>query len=180
MNRIAALSACIAVLGLSQAVTPAQAQPPAIWSLAGAGCVPVGQTASTVGTFHSGGTVGFAEGKSGEIIVTCPVPSSVDRVSVISVTHRDSDGPGSAARVRSTLRQKSLETGGVSDVPGAVIDSNSFAATPVLVRKRRSLCFGSNAVVLNHKVFTYYIQVNLQRLPAAQAALSSVDLARTC
>ena len=184
MNRIVAQSLCISALILSQAVAPApaqaQAQPPAIWSLAGAGCVPVGQTASTIGTFHSGGSVGFPEGKSGEIIVTCPVPSSVDRVSFVSLTYRDSDGPGPGARVRAALRQKSLETGGVSDVAGAVVDSNSFAASLVPVRRRIRICFGSNAFVPNHGRFTYYIQVNLQKQGNAQAGLSSVDLARTC
>ena len=184
MNRLVRQSLFLFASTLSLAVAPspagAQALPPSSWSVAGAGCVPTGQTAGGVGTFNTSGSVGFPEGKSGEIILTCPVPSSVDRVSFLSATHRDSDGSGPTAGVRAALRQKSLVTGGVSDVPGAVVDSNNFPASLVQVRRRKKICFAGNAVPLNHGSFTYYIQVNIRKQGNSAAALSSVDLARIC
>lgn len=183
MKRIIAVSLSTAAVLLLPVLLPppAAAQSVATWSLAGAACAPVGQTASGIGTFNSGGSVGFPEGKSGEIIVTCPVPSSIDRVSFLSVTYQDSDGPGTVAQVRASLRQKSLDTGGVSDVSGATIDSNAFPGSTVNVRRRKRICFGNSTPPLNHGRFTYYIQVNLtRRSSSAGASLSSVDLARVC
>lgn len=181
MNRIVAQSICLAALTLSQLVASptARAQPPSTWSLAGAGCVPAGQTASGIGTFNSAGDSKFAAGKTGEIILTCPVPSSIPGAVSIAVTYRDSDGPGNIVRLRASLRQKLLETGAVSDVSGAAIDSNSFPAAGANVR--RSKLIGAPCTTggfrFDHDRFTYYIQVNMTKRTISQdVLLASVDL----
>lgn len=165
MKRIVAQSVCISALILSQAAAPApaQAQTQSSWSLAGAGCVPTGQTASGTGTFNSAGDAGFPAGRVGEIIVTCPVPSSVTRAAFMSVTYRDTDGPGNGVQLRATLRQKSLENGGVSDVPRATVDSNGFAAVSSYSRRGALLGNPCNGTVftLDHGRFAYYVQVNM-------------------
>lgn len=179
MNRLVAHSICLSALTLSPAVAPARAQPPSSWSLTGAGCVPTGQTASSIGTFNSAGDSKFVAGRTGEIILTCPVPSSIAGAVSIAVTYRDTDGPGNVVRLRAALRQKVLATGGVSDVSGAAIDSNSFAAASANVR--RSNLIGApctnGAFKFDHDRFTYYVQVNMTKRAVTQdVLLASVDL----
>ena len=83
--------------------TPAFAHP-TNWSMAGAACVPTGQTASGAGTFNSAGDVGFPAGRTGEIIVTCPVHASIVSATGLSVAYRDTDGPGNGVQIAAALR----------------------------------------------------------------------------
>jgi hypothetical protein len=172
-NPLLALSAII-VAGLAPAPAGAQS---AAWSVTGAGCVPTGQTAAGPGTFNSAGDAGFPAGRVGEIILTCPVPPTVGRVTGMSVTYRDVDGPGAAVRLRAVLRQKNLATGAVADA-GGVLDSNGFAASNATVR--RGIALGNPCVapfVFDHGRFTYYIQVNMTRSGATRdVLLASVEL----
>jgi hypothetical protein len=181
-SELLALSTVI-VAGLAPAPAGAQAS---TWSVTGAGCVPTGQTISGIGTFNSAGDSKFPTATAvGEIILTCPVPHSVAIATHLSVTYRDSDGPGNGVRLRAVLREKSLENGGVRDVAGvlggAVFDSNAFppAAAPATVR--RSVQFANacsqRAFTFDHGRFTYYIQVNMtKRTRMPEVLLASVDL----
>ncbi len=157
--------------------TPANAHP-TDWSMAGAACVPTGQTASGPGTFNSAGDVGFPAGRIGEIIVTCPVPATIVTAAVLNVTYRDGDGPGNAVRVVAALRQKSLENGTASTVSGAQLDSNAFPTVTNYARK--SVTIGAPCTTIfkfDHARFTYYVQVNIRKADtASQVLLASVDL----
>jgi len=166
--------------GLAPAAAGAQVS---TWSVAGAGCVPTGQTISGVGTFNSAGDVKFPGLAAGEIIVTCPVPSSLLSATHLAVTYRDADGPGNVVLLRAVLRRKRLDVGGPQDVPGAVFDSNSFPVAAANVRRSvqfANACNG-NPFVFDHARFTYYVQVNMirRRPGAAEVLLSSVDLSGT-
>ena len=182
MNRILTGSIFLSALTLSPTLAPApaqaQAQPPSTWSVAGAGCVPTGQTASSVGTFNSAGDSKFAAGRTGEIILTCPVPSSLPRAVIFAMTYRDPDGPGLRTRVRAVLRQKELASGAVSDVAWARLDSGT--STPGATNKQVSTavpqaCSGA-AFQFDHAHFTYYVQVNMTRQAAnGDVLLASVD-----
>ena len=181
MKRSIGQSICIAALTVSAlaAAAPARAQTPASWSVAGAGCVPTGQTASGVGTFNSAGDSKFAAGRTGEIILTCPVPSSLPKALSFAMTYRDPDGSGEATRVRAVLRQKDLQTGAVSDVAWARLDSAAF---PAAAANRRvstlfpRACHGA-VFTFDHARFTYYVQVNMSRQRATgDVLLASVDL----
>ena len=168
--------AVLAALMCGVAPRPVSAQV-LTWSITGAGCVPTGQTISGVGTFNSAGDVNFPGSSTGEIIVTCPIPSSLRSATHLSVTYRDSDGPGLLVGLRAVLRQKRLDVGGAQDVPGAALNSNAFPVATANVR--RSVQFGNacthHEFVFNHDRFTYYIQVNMIRR-RGEILLASVDL----
>jgi hypothetical protein len=152
------------------AADPAQAQSPN-WSITGAGCVPTGQTAAGAGTFNSAGDAGFPAGRVGEIIVTCPIPSSIAGASSMGITYRDTDGRANGVRLRATLRQKLLEIGAVSDVAGATFDSNGFAGGSANVRRFAVIGASCTGISFDHSRFTYYIQVNMTRSSASQNVL---------
>src|SRR4029453_14110608 len=59
------------------------------WAIAGAGCVPVGQTSSAHLVFNSAGDAGFAAGTVGEIILTCPVVATIELAHALSISSRD-------------------------------------------------------------------------------------------
>jgi hypothetical protein len=171
------LSMSTAAVALTPA--PARAQPPVSWSVAGAGCVPTGQTASGPGSFNSAGDSKFAAGRVGEIILTCPVAPVLARARVFAMTYRDPDGADRATRVRAVLRQKELLTGNVSDVAWARLDSNAFppAASNKLVSALAPRACDGAAFVFDYARFTYYVQVNMERqAPSGDVLLASVEL----
>jgi len=173
---IASISALLATVPIA----PASAHP-TNWSMAGAACVPTGQTASSVGTFSSAGDVGFPAGKLGEIIVTCPVAATIVTAAFLKMTYRDTDGPGGGVQLIAALRQKSLDNGSVSTVPGAQISSNAFPAVTSTSYVHRNVPIGAPCTSIfkfDHAHFTYYVQVNIRKTnAAAQGLLASVDLA---
>jgi hypothetical protein len=173
---LTSLIATLAMHGMIDA-TPAFAHP-TNWSMAGAACVPTGQTASSVGTFNSAGDVGFPAGRTGEIIVTCPVHSSIVSATGLSVTYRDTDGQANGVRVSAALRQKNLANGSVSNVLNNSFDSNSFPAAPNYARNGILIGNPCNNVTFNfdHARFTYYVQVNIRKTTRAQVLLASVEL----
>jgi len=171
---IASISALLAAVPIA----PASAHP-TNWSMAGAACVPTGQTASGVGTFNSAGDVGLPAGKLGEVIVTCPVAATIVTAAFLKMTYRDTDGPAGGVQLIAALRQKRLDNGSVSTVPGAQISSNAFPA--VASYAHQSVPIGAPCTSIfkfDHAHFTYYVQVNIRKTNAtAQGLLASVDLA---
>jgi len=171
---IASISALLAAVPIA----PASAHP-TNWSMAGAACVPTGQTASGVGTFNSAGDVGLPAGKLGEVIVTCPVAATIVTAAFLKMTYRDTDGPAGGVQLIAALRQKRLDNGSVSTVPGAQISSNAFPA--VASYAHQSVPIGApctSIFTFDHAHFTYYVQVNIRKTnAAAQGLLASVDLA---
>jgi len=171
---IASISALLAAVPIA----PASAHP-TNWSMAGAACVPTGQTASGVGTFNSAGDVGLPAGKLGEVIVTCPVAATIVTAAFLKMTYRDTDGPAGGVQLIAALRQKRLDNGSVSTVPGAQISSNAFHA--VASYAHQSVPIGAPCTSIfkfDHAHFTYYVQVNIRKTnAAAQGLLASVDLA---
>jgi len=169
-SRAIALSAMALTAAIGMSPGPAQAQTPT-WSITGAGCVPTGQTAAGTGTFNSAGDVAFPAGRLGEIIVTCPVPSSIAGATSLGITYRDTDGRANGVRLHATLRQKVLETGAVSDVPGASFDSNDFPGGSANVRRFAVIGSPCRGIRFDHARFTYYIQVNMSRSSGPQTVL---------
>ncbi len=179
VSRTGKLIAILVVAGAGLEPDSAQAQT-AVWSMAGAACVPTGQTSAGVGTFNSAGEVSFPAGQTGEIIVTCPVSPGVARAASLVVTYRDTDRTRQAVGLRAVLRQKNLATGGVTDV-GLTLDSNGFAAlAPPTAKVRRGVALRTpctSAFVFDHTRFAYYVQVNMIKQTIAQdVLLASVEL----
>lgn len=144
------------------------------WSIAGAGCVPTGQTTAGSLIFNSAGDVSFAAGKTGEIIVTCPVPDFIDSAVGMTVLYRDSDGAGTLVNVQANLRKKDLLTGQASNA-GALFNSNSgpasgatgYAVAGVLLGNP---CNGS-LFQFDHNRYAYYVQINMKRSNTTQGAI---------
>lgn len=144
------------------------------WSIVGAGCTPTGQTTAGSLIFNSAADLSFATGKTGEIIVTCPVPDFIDTAVGMSVVYRDSDGAGTLVNVQANLRKKDLFTGQASNA-GAILNSNSgplsgttgYAAAAVLIGNP---CNGS-LFHFDHNRYAYYVQINMKRSNAAQGAI---------
>lgn len=134
------------------------------YSVVGAACVPTGQTVAANNWFNSAGDVKFNTYGTGEIILTCSIPSSLIRASQLEVFYRDTDGQGTYAQVRATLREKDLASGSVVDVGYAKVDSNQWAATSTYHRMAANIgTSGCGEFTFDHAYKTYYVQINLQR-----------------
>ena len=144
------------------------------WSIVGAGCIPTGQTTARSLIFNSAGDVSFATGKTGEIIVTCPVPDFIDSATGMSVVYRDSDGAGTSVNVQANLRKKDLTTGEASDA-GAIFNSNTGpisgpAGYAVAGAVLGNPCNG-NLFHFDHNRYAYYVQINMKRSNTTQGAI---------
>jgi hypothetical protein len=148
------------------------------YAVIGAGCVPTGQTSNAAVSFNSAGDTGFAATKIGEIILTCPVPSTLTAASSLAITFRDTDGSGGSARVLAVLRQKDLATGAVSDVGIARVDSNRSSAVAQYATAKANIANGGcGNFTFDHDRMAYYVQVNITRTQTtAQPLLASVML----
>ena len=116
------------ILGAAVAGTPAIASANRIWTSVGDGCVPMDESAGLYD--QRGFGVGFLAGKTGQIRLVCPVTvntsgssTSSPTFSGIVISYRDSDGTGTAARVRATLNH--VTDGSNASVAVCTADSNT-------------------------------------------------------
>jgi hypothetical protein len=144
------------------------------WSVAGAGCVPTGQTSAQALNFNSAADVSFALGKTGEIILTCPVPDYIDSALSMTVVYRDSDAAGTLVTVQANLRKKDLLTGQASNA-GALFNSNTGPASGATGYAVAGTILGNpcNGSVFHfdHNRYAYYVQINMKRTNTAQGAI---------
>jgi hypothetical protein len=138
------------------------------WAIAGAGCVPVGQTSSAHLVFNSAGDAGFAAGTVGEIILTCPVVPTIDSAYTLTITYRDTDGVGTGASITAALRRKSVTTGSV--VTLSSVDTNSG---PVVTNYGTMGTFlnSCNPLTFDFNNYVYYVQINIRRTSTGQQPL---------
>jgi hypothetical protein len=148
----------------------ASADHPHSWTSAGASCVPVGQTSSAHLVFNSAGDAGFAAGTIGEIILTCPVVSTIDLAHALSITYRDTDGSATGAIITAALRRKNLTTGSATTV-GTTINTNSGPVVTGYEVIGGVLANCTSAHVFDFTNFAYYVQVNIRRTTTAQTPL---------
>lgn len=141
------------------------------WTMAGAGCVPTGQTTNAHLVFNSAGDAGFAAGAVGEIILTCPVVPTIQRAQALAITYRDTDGSGTGATIIATLRRKSLINGSAATV-GTATNTNTG---PVVTGYAQigsfltSSCFTAHTFDFTN--FAYYVQINIRRTTTTQTPL---------
>lgn len=144
------------------------------WSIVGAGCVPTGQTTAGSLIFNSAGDVSFATGKTGEIIVTCPVPDFIDSAVGMSVVYRDSDGADTLVNVQANLRKKDLSTGQASNA-GAIFNSDRGPASGATGYAVAGVVLGNpcngNLFHFDHNRYAYYVQINMKRSNTTQGAI---------
>lgn len=148
-----------------------------------AACVPTGQTSAQSLLFNSAGDASFRDGGFGEIILTCPIPNTLTRISKMTVRYKDDGVRGAGSQVVTALRQKRYVfngvTGGVDAAPSTIAEADSNAFVPPVVspqgyRDHQKNVLPTNGVLtLNHRRFFYYIQVNMRR-PAGTTGPVSV------
>ena len=93
------------------------------WAIAGAGCVPVGQTSHAHLVFNSAGD---AVGGCGSARLFSPVHlPTIDSAYTLTITYRDTDGFGTGASITAALRRNSVATGSVVLLARVSIDTNS-------------------------------------------------------
>jgi hypothetical protein len=160
--------------GLAAAVAAlpgaALAVPQESWTIAGAACVPTGQTSNDHLVFNSAGDAGFAAGTTGEIILTCPVFSTIELAHALTITYRDTDGSGAEAVIFAALRRKDLRTGAATTV-GTTIDTNTGPVVENYGTIGGILANCTSPHIFDFTNFAYYVQINIRRTTAEQMPL---------
>lgn len=172
MSKLRKSSAICFGLAVAVATLPgaASANHPHSWTIAGASCVPVGQTSSSHRVFNSAGDAGFAAGTIGEIILTCPVVSTIQLAHALSITYRDTDGSATGATITAALRRKNLTTGSATTV-GTAINTNSGPVVTGYEVIGGILANCTSAHVFDFTNFAYYVQINIRRTTTGQTPL---------
>lgn len=149
---------------LAASSTPSFAYAAPAWASVGAGCVPTGQTTKSDARFNTAGRTVFDAGKTGEIILTCPITAPIGPAgegTVLQIAYRDPDGVNNGARIVAALRRMNKVTGAVATF--AQFDSNSSVQTTY--GGGGALVPGSCGFVspFDHNNFYYYVQINMTR-----------------
>ena len=155
------------------------AAPDNFYSVAPAACVPTGQTSSLSLLFNSAAEASIKDGGSGEVILTCPVPSSLATAKTITVRYKDDGVKGTGSRIVFALRRKSYVFNGLtgdrdsSTETVASIDTDAFVSPIVSPQgyrdNQKNLLATNGAMTFEHRKFFYYIQINMTR-PAGSTA----------
>ena len=138
-----------------------------------AACVPTGQTSAQSLLINSAAEASFRDGAAGEIILTCPIPNTLARITKMTVRYKDDGVRGAGSQVVTALRQKryvfNAITGGVDSAPSTIAeaDSNAFVSpivSPQGYRDHQKNVLSTNGTLtFNHRRNFYYIQVNMRR-----------------
>ena len=149
------------------------AAPDNFYGVAPAACVQTGQTAAQSIVFNSAGEASFRDGASGEIILTCPVPSSLSHAKTITVRYKDDGLLRAGTRVVFALRRKSYVFNGVtgdrdsSAETISSVDSDLFASPIVSPQgyrdNQKNLTINNSDLTFDHRKFFYYIQINMTK-----------------
>jgi hypothetical protein len=171
-----------AAVGVFAAGGSATAIASTTWATVGAGCVPTGQTSHAHMQFQTAGRTGFASGKVGEIVLTCPITTPLSSASRLYLYYVDSDGASTGASVSALLRRVNRATGAVSNVPLwneertqqiASLTSNHQGPASSWTRISRPLGefqFGGPSHNFAFNDYFYYVQINMRRSSISQTA----------
>lgn len=143
------------------------------YGVAMASCVPTGQTSAQSVLFNSAAEASFRDGRTGEIILTCPIPQTLSRITLMTVRYKDDGVPNGGSQVVTALRQKRYVfngiTEGVDSAPETIAEADSNAFVPPVVSPQGYRDFQKNVSRTNgtlsfdHRKFFYYIQINMRR-----------------
>jgi hypothetical protein len=162
-------------LTLAPATTLSAAGLENFYGVAMASCVPTGQTSAESVLFNSAAEASFRDGSTGEIILTCPIPQTLSRISKMTVRYKDDGVRDAGSQVVTALRKKryvfnSIGVGVDSATETiAETDSNAFVSPTVSPQgyrdHQKNVLPTNGTLTFDHRKFFYYIQVNM-RLPA--------------
>lgn len=143
------------------------------YGVAMASCVPTGQTSAQSILFNSAAEASFRDGGTGEIILTCPIPQTLSRITLMTVRYKDDGVPNRGSQVVTALRQKRYVFNGISQgvdsTPETIAEADSNAFVPPVVSPQGYRDFQKNVsptngtLTFDHRTFFYYIQVNMRR-----------------
>jgi len=163
---------------------PDNAAPPLATTLSAAGldnfygvnmvaCVPTGQTSAQSVLFNSGGDASFRDGGFGEIILTCAIPNTLNRITKMTVRYKDDGVRGAGSQVVTALRQRRYVFNGISEgvdsAPSTIAETDSNAFVPPVVSPQgyrdhqKNVLPTNGTLTFDHRRFFYYIQVNMRR-----------------
>ena len=83
--------------------------------MAMASCVPTGQTSAQSVLFNSAAEASFRDEGTGEIILTCPIPQTLSRITLMTVRYKDDGVPNAGSQVVTALRQKRYVFNGITE-----------------------------------------------------------------
>jgi hypothetical protein len=148
-----------------------------------AACVPTGQTSAQSVLFNSAADASFRAGGFGEIILTCPIPNTLARITKMTVRYKDDGVRGAGSQVVVALRQKRYVFNGISSgvdsAPTTIAEADTNAFVPPVVSPQGYRDFQKNVgpnngtLTFDHRRFFYYLQINM-RLPQGSNAPVSV------
>jgi len=156
-------------IALTMAVAPVTAVSAAgldtFYGVNAAACVPTGQTSAQSMLFNSAADASFRAGGFGEIILTCPIPNTLARITKMTVV---------------ALRQKRYVFNGISTgvdaAPSTISEADTNAFVPPIVSPQGYRDFQKNVgptLTFDHRRFFYYLQINM-RLPQGSSGPVSV------
>jgi hypothetical protein len=138
-----------------------------------AACVPTGQTSAQSLLFNSAGDASFRDGGFGEIILTCPIPSTLAQITKMTVRYKDDGVLGAGSQVVTALRQRRYVfngiTEGVDAAPSTIAQTDSNVFVPPVVSPQgyrdhqKNVLPTNGKLTFDHRQFFYYIQVNMRR-----------------
>lgn len=160
-------------LALAPATTLSAAALDDFYGVAMASCVPTGQTSAQSVLFNSAAEASFRDGSTGEIILTCPIPQTLSRISKMTVRYKDDGVLNAGSQVVTALRQKRYVfngiTEGVDSAPETIAETDSNAFVPPVVSPQgyrdhqKNVLTTNGTLTFDHRKFFYYIQVNIRR-----------------
>lgn len=171
-----------AAVGILTSAASASAFAATTWATVGAGCVPTGQTSHAHLHFQTAGRTGFATGKVGEIVLTCPITAPLSAASRLYLYYIDSDGAGSGASVSAVLRRVDRASGAVTSVPLwnegltqqiASLTSNLQGPATTwshISRPMGQFHFGGVSHSFAFDGYFYYVQINMRRTSISNTA----------
>ena len=143
------------------------------YGVAMASCVPTGQTSAQSVLFNSAAEASFRDGGTGEIILTCPIPQTLSRISMMTVRYKDDGVLNAGSQVVTALRQKRYVFNGISEgvdsTPETIVETDSNAFVPPVVSPQgyrdhqKNVLTTNGTLTFDHRKFFYYIQVNMRR-----------------
>jgi hypothetical protein len=164
------------IFALTLALAPSTLSAAALdnfYGVAMASCVPTGQTSAESVLFNSAAEASFRDGGTGEIILTCPIPQTLSRISLMTVRYKDDGVLNAGSQVVTALRQKKYVFNGISEgvdsTPETIAEADTNTFVPPVVSPQGYRDFQKNVLTTNgtlnfdHRTFFYYIQVNMRR-----------------
>jgi len=128
------------------------------WNVNGTSCVPDAGSIQNNLYIGTGGTVKFASGKTGDIVLYCPVSFNLGfKPSILGLTYYD-DTSAAGNHVTVQLIKMGMDTGGITSI--VTVDSNNG---PVSANGKAGLVAHEFTDTYDPTNFAYYLRIDVVR-----------------